>query len=282
MTLAKSVFANLHEQAWPFRYAGQLTVECLVGGTPFDEKVAEGWLKTKWAASDDLIRDEIARVMVERNLTKEQATEQVDLNRHLTGFKADDTGLFIEGRQLKAAIKEAVSCAVASGKLQGPGWGRTSKGILSYMAEHAFVIERKLYIHDETGNIVQKAKSADEDSPVGVMQNFVHTWRGNGIKYEQYVENAVLNFTVWSDHPFTAEQWAHIWMVGEFQGIGASRSQSYGRYAVTRWDEIGEPVTAKPKWPTAKSAPAGIEVVAKAGRKTKTAAEAVDSPDDDA
>lgn len=261
---ATSVFANLQEEAFPFRYAGQLTVTQLVGGTPADPNVAEGWLKTKWAAPDELIQQEIATLMVERGLTKEQATEEANLNRHLTGFRRDDNGLFLRGAQVKAALKEAASCAVASNKLEGAGWGKTNKGLLNYLAEHVFVIEEKIYIRDEHGNIVQK--------PTDTMQNFVHTFRGNGIKIEEFVLDGVLDFTVWTDHPFTWEQWGLIWTLGEFQGVGASRSQGYGRYMVTRWDPIE--VAAKPSWPATKSRPVGMSLVAKAttGRKSKATA----------
>lgn len=37
--------------------------------------------------------------------------------------------------------------------------------------------------------------------------------------------------------PTPAEQWAMIWLTGEQQGIGATRSQGYGRYTVTRWEQ---------------------------------------------
>ena len=41
-----------------------------------------------------------------------------------------------------------------------------------------------------------------------------------------------------SDRDFAAEEWALLWLTGEQQGIGATRSQGYGRYEVTRWERI--------------------------------------------
>ena len=41
-----------------------------------------------------------------------------------------------------------------------------------------------------------------------------------------------------TDWKFTDEQWAMIWLTGEEQGVGGSRSQGFGRYQVTRWDRI--------------------------------------------
>lgn len=37
---------------------------------------------------------------------------------------------------------------------------------------------------------------------------------------------------------FSAEQWALLWLTGEQQGIGATRSMGYGRYAVTHWERV--------------------------------------------
>jgi hypothetical protein len=223
-----SVFANEQAEFFPFRFSGQLTVACLAGGTPTDQNVAEGWLKTKLKASDDLIREMVGEVMVDRGVSAEEAARIVDTMKHLNGFRRDDAGLYIEGRQLKAALKEAASCAMAADKLQTRGWGKTNKGLLSYLAEHVFIEQTKLHLFDQDG--------AQITEPSGINQRFVHTFRGSGIQYEEYVNNAVIDFTVIADHDFTDREWAAIWTSGEQQGIGASRSQGYGRYEVTRWD----------------------------------------------
>jgi hypothetical protein len=216
------IFAEEKLKLFPYRYNGQLTVETIVGGTPTDPKVAEGWLRTKLGGTDDRIRELVAEVMVERGVTAAEATQIVNLNQHLNGFKRDAHGLYIEGRQLKAALKEAASCAMAVDKLKSKGWGKTNKGLLNFMAEHVFVAENRLHlgVHE----------------PTGISQKFVHTFRGSGIQYEEFVDNTVIDFTVVADYEFDIEEWAAIWTSGEFQGIGASRSQGFGRYTVTRWD----------------------------------------------
>jgi hypothetical protein len=217
-----SVFATYATKAWPHRFTGTLHVRTIAGGTPTDEKVAEGWLRTKLADKDDLIREAVAKTMAERGVNLDEAAKEVDSLKHLNGFKRDEQGLYIEGRQLKAALKEAASVAVASGKLNARGWGKTNKGLLSYLAEHVFVVEDRLHL--------------GVAEPTGITQRFVHTWRGTGIQYEEYVDDAKVDFTVVTDHEFTAEQWAMIWLTGEQQGIGASRSQGFGRYEVVRWE----------------------------------------------
>lgn len=213
-----SVFAKYTPKAYPYTFHGTLLVGTIAGGTPTDPKVAEGWLKTKLADKDDLIREAVAEVMVERGVTADEATRLVDQNKHLNGFKRDALGLYIEGRQLKAAIKEAANVRWPKAK-----WGPSSKGTLGFFAEHVFVQEDRLHL-----GVIE---------PTGIAQRFVHTWRGNGIQYEEYVENAKVDFTIATDHEFKAEEWGLLWLTGENQGIGASRSQGFGRYEVVRWEK---------------------------------------------
>lgn len=218
-----SAFAKYRVQAWPYRYAGTLHIDRVCGGTPTDPKVAEGWLRTKLGVtSDALIQQQVAEVMSERGVSAEEAVAAVDSNRHLNGFKRDEQGLYIEGRQLKAAIKEATMIAVAAGKIEQRGWGKTSKQIKAFTAEHICVVEDKLHL--------------GVSAATGVAQRFVHTHNGTGIQYEEYVDDAKVSFTVLTDHKFSDEHWAMVWLTGEQQGLGATRSQGYGRYTVTSWE----------------------------------------------
>lgn len=226
-----SVFAKYEQKAWPHIYNGTLRIGTIAGGTPTDPKVAEGWIKTKGAlgqdAKDDLIREAVAEVMVERGVTTDEAVSIVAANKSLSGFKRDEHGLYIEGRQLKAAIKEATSVAYSTGKLLNKGknsWGLTSKGIHGFIAEHVCVVDDRIHL--------------GVTEPSGVNQRFVHSYRGSAIQYEEFVTDAKVDFTVKTDYVFTQEQWAMIWLTGEQQGIGAARGQGYGRYEITRWEKV--------------------------------------------
>lgn len=220
-----TAFDKFRPKAWPYHYQGSLHIGRICGGIPTDPHVAEGWLRTKLGtSSDELIRAQVAETMIERGVSAEEATTIVDTTRHLNGFKRDDQGLYVEGRQLKAAIKEAASVAAAAGKLPLKSWGKTNKGLLGFVAEHVCVIEDRLHL--------------GVTEPSGVAQRFVHTFRGTGIQYEEYVDDAKISFTVLTDHEFTEEQWAMIWLTGEQQGVGATRSQGYGRYTVTSWEKV--------------------------------------------
>lgn len=221
-----SAFEKFRPQAWPYRYAGTLTVDRIAGGVPTDPKVAEGWIRSKLGTDTDaLVQAQVAETMVERGATADEAVSKVNVDRHLNGFKRTPEGvLYIEGRQLKAAIKEAASVAAAAGKLPLRSWGQTKKGLLGFVAEHIAVVEDVLPL--------------GVTEPTTIEQRFVHTWRGTGIQYEEVVVGAEIGFTIISDHAFTDEQWALLWLTGEQQGLGATRSQGYGRYTVTSWEQV--------------------------------------------
>lgn len=228
--MTASVFAKYVSKSYPHRYAGTLLVAEIHGGTPSDPKVAEGYLRKKLAPSSDLLLEQmVLETMAERNIPKAEALQVVNDLKHLNGFRRDERGLYIEGRQLKAALKEAVSVATNAGKITAKGWGSPDdgnyrKGIKAWFPEHVFVVEDRLHL--------------GVTEPTGVIQKFVHTSRGDAIQYEEVVVDALIDFTIETDHLFTDAQWSAIWTTGERQGVGASRSQGYGTYEVTRWEKV--------------------------------------------
>jgi hypothetical protein len=228
-----------------------------MGGIPSDPKVAEGWIRSKLGGKEEQIQAEVAKAMTERGISAEQAVKEVDILKHLNGFKRDPARggeLYVEGRQLKACVKEAASCAAAVGKLPSRGWGLTNKGLLSFTAEHVVIVDDRLWLGVR--------------EPAGIAQRFVSTFRGTGIQYEEYVEDAVIPFTVRTDFDYTDTEWAMIWLTAEQQGLGASRSQGYGRFEVTQWDTVRKatPEQAKrSRKATAEAAAARIAAEAEKG-----------------
>jgi hypothetical protein len=218
--MANSVFEKHRDALYKNRFGGVLQVDHLVGGIPSDPKVAEGWIKkTLGADNQALISELVTKTMLERGVVKDDAIDEVVKTTKLNGFKRDDEGLYIEGRQLKAALKEAASIRWPDRR-----WGPTRKGTKAFVAEHIFVIEDRLHL--------------GVTEPSGIQQRFVSTFRGTGIQYEEYVEDAKVPFSVRSDFDFSDDEWADLWTTGEQQGIGATRSQSYGRYAVVEWAKL--------------------------------------------
>lgn len=220
MSNRQSVFAKYIPQAYPYNFKAQLTVSRLAGGIPTDPKVAEGWLKTKLAPKDEILREAVAETMIERGVGVEEATAEVVATKNLNGFKRTEAGvLYIEGRQVKAMIKESANVRWA-----GNRWGPTRKGTLSFFAEHVFVQD----------DIIELGVTA----PSGINQRFVHTRFGSGIQYEEYIEDAVVEFVVATDYKFDKEEWGLLFLTAEQNGLGASRSQGFGRFTVTDWKEL--------------------------------------------
>lgn len=227
-------FARLKAKVYSHRYRITLLVDNLHGGIPSDPKVTEGWIRTMMRGSaESLIGQTIQEALEARGLTPLTATAadeaevvaEVAAQKNLNGFGRDTvTGeLYIEGRQVKAMLKEAVSIGIASGELAGgQSWGKTKKGLKAFMVEHLFVED------DHIGLGVTE--------PTGIDQRFVHTFRGNAIQMEEYVENAKVSFTLASDWEWPTMFLPTVLIIGGKNGLGAARSQGYGRFEVVGFD----------------------------------------------
>lgn len=233
MTLEPSVFAKYVRKNLPYVWEGTLHIGEIHGGTPGDPKTIEGWLKKHLGASTgDVLRAQVAEVMADRGMEADEAAAVVANETRVNGFKKDDQGLYLEGRCLKACLKEAASVANNEDRLGRKFWGGEAagkgKGITGWLPEHIFVVEERLHL-----GVVE----AD-----GVSQRFMAgTFLSGGkasIKYEEFVQDVKLSFTVETDHKFTTEQWAAIWVTAERMGVGSSRSQGFGRFSVVRWEQV--------------------------------------------
>lgn len=245
MSFIDSVFSKEQHQVFRYEYNVRLLVDRLAGGVPKDERVIKGWLQKKLGVDDtERLQEAVAEVLVTRteageNVTRDDAVEEVIANANVNGFRKDPvTGVrYIEGRQAKAALKEAVSVAVAAGNLKATGWGETKKWITNFLPEHLFVVEDELYLGQLSDPKDPNSRVVPVKEVTGISQRFVQTRFGSSISYEEYVDGAVVDMTLISDYKFTREAWATIWVTGEQQGIGASRSQGFGRYRVIKFEQ---------------------------------------------
>lgn len=301
MPLPESVFADLAASLFSYRYEVEIHVGTLVGGTPTNPKVAEGWIRTKMGlTTDELVRAEVERVMDARGVVPDAAVEEVAAQRHLTGFKRDfgtplaradqeratTTGfvlegkrkvftpeearrtfgeLYFEGRQVKAMLKEALMIAVGAGHIDGKKYGTTSKSAKGFFVEHCFVEEEAVLLG------VTEASTVDE--------SFVHTFRGTGIKIEEKVFDAVLRFTLIADYDFLTKDpdfYGKILVIGEQNGIGASRSQGYGKFRTTRFERVKSDA-ATTKRATRRAQQIKIEDAAREAARQAAKADALDA-----
>lgn len=229
------VFEEFVPSVWSYQYFVTLLFQDIAGGVPSDPKVAEGWIKSKLTDTpkDDRLRQAVQEIMADRGVSEEEATAELNSRRNCNGFLRDrKTGqLYIKGYQVKAALKEAVSVAVAADHLEAKRWGKTGKGAISFAAEHIQVVDERIPLWRGT----EPVTSFDE-----MRQSFPinKITKQTSIQYTEICRGVTVDLTVASDWQFTNEQWATIWVTGNLQGIGASRSQDHGRYKVIRWQQL--------------------------------------------
>jgi len=228
-----SVFAEWETKVWKYRYNASAVVHSIHGSTPDDPKVIKGWISSKVQDNDERIQEAVAETMVELGISAEEATERVIEKASVNRFKRDENGLYIEGRTIKAAIKEAAMTS-AQGENGIPaekkyGVLASKKGLKAFIAEHIQVEDRRVHLG---------VFEADR-----VMQKFVQTRGISGISYEEEIDEAKISFTVSTDFDFSAVDpnwWAKVWVHGQKQGLAGSRSQGFGAYEITRWDPVTE------------------------------------------
>lgn len=225
----------------------------VVGGTPKDPSVVEKWLRAKAGIeSDEEVRQMTIRTMRElgvenaESLTFDQlveASKELASKRNTNGFKFGPAcGLYLESRTVKSMIKEAVNILYA-----GERWGRTSKGPKNFTAERVFIDPDRLYL--------------DRMTPDGVELFIGHISGPSGptsnLTYYEHVIGSTLEIDVRvTRDEITFEHWQEIWVQCQEIGLGALRSQGYGRFDLNSFDVVEETrkrlTAAEPKTPAAR------------------------------
>lgn len=220
--MKQKLFEQARKRIYSHHWKGQALVQHLAGGTPSDPKVIRNWLRSKFEDKEEQITRMVQETMEERGLDANAALENLAETTNVNGFKRGENGLYVEGRQLKACLKEAANIRWAKER-----WGPTKKGTMSYFAEHVFVLENQIPLGLE--------------NPDFVNQTFVHTWRGSSIKYEEVVKEAKIEWTIVSDVAIPETKWEDLWVTAERQGLGASRSQGNGQFTMVGWEKLTIP-----------------------------------------
>ncbi len=205
----------------------------LVGGTPSDPKLIEGWLKANMPEVEELERAKLAATTLQEvGSTVDEASKGM-----WTTFKRDETGIYIEGRQLKAAYKEAANILrdvfmkqERKGKDESAKAKSRFTALRSKLAERLFIEEAKVHMRDEAGELMLKP-SGTEERPIHVL-----TPQGprTALKKFDYATTPTLSFHIW---------WMDDGIIGDdilmpmleymgANGLGADRSQGEGIFEV--------------------------------------------------
>lgn len=206
----------------------------LMGGVPKDPKIIEGWLRSKAGIEDtEEVKQAMLRTLselgadVRPGMTYDElvaASEQLATSKQTNGFKVGECGLYIESRQIKSMLKESTNILFA-----GDRWGKTKKGPKSFVAERVFVNPDKLFLGTK--------------EPTGVDLFIGHTSGPRGpqsnLTYYEYVTEPEIEFTVMvAEDAIPQENWAQIWVHAQENGLGALRSQGFGRFDIMQWDKL--------------------------------------------
>lgn len=235
-TQARSIFADRTRLFTHYRVAIQFR-DKIMGGTPKDPKIIEGWLRSKAGVTDETEILNMTRRTLEQlglelpeDATIEDmiaASEQIAAVKSTNGFLRGPFGLYIPGRYVKAMLKECTNVLYA-----GERWGPTKKGPKNYLAERVFCVEDEIYL--------------GRDEPDGIEMVIGHVTGPQGprstLGYHEYCERATTAFTVMSlNDCISADQWAELFELAQEEGLGALRSQQHGRFDVTDMARVKKP-----------------------------------------
>ncbi len=242
-----SVFGD-EPDGWTRWAAGIAMKDKLFGGVPMNPKTIDGWLRSQAGIEDEEERRQVLlrtlrELGYEPETTDLEALEEASRlmaeQLNTNGFKRDpERGLYIEGRQVMAMLRESVGVLFPStdwplydrGKAKsGKNMGKTrSKRAENLFRETVHVPDERIYL--------------GRDEPDGVELKIVHPkgmMRESSLTYVQYVERATLSFAVEElEGAVPPGAWKRIWQHAERNGLGAMRSQQHGKFSVIRWEAI--------------------------------------------
>jgi hypothetical protein len=206
----------------------------IVGGVPKDPHVIEGWLRARAGLDDaEEVRQAMLRTVAELGVDVRdgmslddlvRASEAVPTAKQTTGFKVGEHGLYVEGRQVKSMLKESTNVVFG-----GERWGATKKGARAFLAERVFVEPDRLWL------------GVSEPTGIDLMIGHVSGPTGprSTLGYHEYVDRPELSFRVLVLRDcIEPEQWAEIWLHAQENGLGALRSQGFGRFNVEEWTRL--------------------------------------------
>lgn len=233
-------------QLWRYAEMEFSVVNRLVGGTPTDPLMIEGWLRSNMKSATGEERQKI------KETTLDEIKGAVDdaAKSMWTTFKRDDLGPYVEGRCLKAAFKEAASVLremLTKADRRAKGEGKDAKSrytnLKSKVAERLFVDNEKIRIY-RNGVAITLNDVKTEERPI-----HVDTPQGprTALKRYDFIEApATLRFQIRYlddgivDEPLIATMIEYM----QSNGLLADRSQGNGLFRVVGIRRLDAPAVA--------------------------------------
>lgn len=192
----------------------------IAGGLPADPRLVDAWQQANWKKSAKLLSTDpqTPEEAAERTL---ELLEGIPEEKGFTVFPREHgtDRLCVEGRQIKAMLKESAN--IMKGLL--PVNGKVIP-LRSKLAERVFVVERLIPFDPET------------KEPDDVIERAIHVMTAQGprdaIKRSEIVRNRSIHCTlkVLNDRMFTPTLLRSLLDHAQENGMGADRSQGYGRF----------------------------------------------------
>jgi len=209
-------------------YRVKLYLKDVAGGTPMHADLIKGWIN---ATNKDKSDEERAKLVKATLETLPEVAEEKEA-KSWVGFKRDSDGnLFIEGRCIKAMLKEAANIVkdiVPNGGRQKGKNAKSLTGVTAFkskVADRVFVVEDRIYFVRDGNKI--NAPDELEERPVHAM-----TPQGprSSLKRTDILKDVEVEFTIrrlaTNDVPEPALYACLVY--AQQIGLGADRSQSRG------------------------------------------------------
>lgn len=204
------------------------------GGCPKNRDLIKSWIEASTGHAD-----EISEAITED--AKQKMIDDVTEKSWNGFFRDEEKGIYVECRQVKAAIKQCASVLGITRKKTG------SKQILSEGGEvKAMDGGDRLYFEPK------------RDEPDGFEERPIHVMTAQGprtaLKRVDFVEGARLNFQVWllktaaqEKRHVGEDELVQILTMMQENGVGADRSQGGGKFDIVHFEMAEDSVAAKSK-----------------------------------
>jgi CRISPR/Cas system CSM-associated protein Csm4 (group 5 of RAMP superfamily) len=205
----------------------------ILGGIPKDPEIIKGWLtarakKTRTAQEIKELAEKIAQEVKSKSDEEEYSKEE---EKTWTTFKSDKIGIYLEERQIKALLREAASTLRLT----------AIAGLRDLINHGVFTHPDKIHFCNKNG-FIRKPDAYIED--VG------HVMGPRGprsiLKRADYLEKPKISFELWvarslhtkREDPLTKDRLYKMLILGQNIGLGANRSQGYGKFNLIKFEEI--------------------------------------------
>lgn len=205
------------------RYLVTMDLVDIAGGTPADPAMIQGWINAGNKSKTDEQRTALAEATLEElpEIADEKAAKA------WCRFKRDETGPYIEGRCLKAALKESANVIKSLVKVRGKnGEDAAAKALKSKFAECVFVEEQRVYLCGQDG----KPLAGDLDTEERPVHAMTPMGPRTSLKRTDVAKNVKIQFSVLLAKTGAVSEKALFSALTYLErgGIGADRSQGRG------------------------------------------------------